>query len=258
MLGALANNGGPTKTHALLPGSPAIDAGNPSASAGVGDVTLFDQRGAPFTRVHGSQIDIGAFELQPMPPAFFGDYNGDGEVETADYVMWRHTMGNSVTPYNGADGSGNGIIDEADRLVWRAHFGETIGAGSGATQELRVERQESRAGVILEMASQSPAEPLRQENETLALAEPVAYAGFGRSVALAHLCGSPGSARQNAASILWRDDALLAWMAQRVADDEVSKTVDFERCANYRPDDYSEISFLDATDAAFALGLEAF
>jgi len=30
LLGPLANNGGPTQTHALLPGSPALDAGNPS------------------------------------------------------------------------------------------------------------------------------------------------------------------------------------------------------------------------------------
>jgi hypothetical protein len=29
-LGPLANNGGPTETHALLVGSPAIDAGDPS------------------------------------------------------------------------------------------------------------------------------------------------------------------------------------------------------------------------------------
>ena len=41
----LADNGGPTLTHALVTGSPAIDAGNVAASPGVGDVPLFDQRG---------------------------------------------------------------------------------------------------------------------------------------------------------------------------------------------------------------------
>jgi predicted outer membrane repeat protein len=64
-LGPLANNGGPTRTHALLAGSPAIDKGsNPNALA-------FDQRGTPFVRTSGTQTDIGAFEVQgaaPPPP----------------------------------------------------------------------------------------------------------------------------------------------------------------------------------------------
>jgi len=65
VLGPLANNGGPTLTHALLAGSPAIDKGsNPNALA-------FDQRGTPFVRTSGAQTDIGAFEVQgaaPPPP----------------------------------------------------------------------------------------------------------------------------------------------------------------------------------------------
>jgi hypothetical protein len=62
LLGPLADNGGPTLTHALLPGSPAINAGDPSAVAGVGDTPLYDQRGASHTRVGLGRIDIGAFE----------------------------------------------------------------------------------------------------------------------------------------------------------------------------------------------------
>ena len=64
-LGVLADNGGPTKTIALLTGSPAIDAGpNPVATfTGNG----FDQRGTPWLRVYGTQVDIGAFEWQPDP-----------------------------------------------------------------------------------------------------------------------------------------------------------------------------------------------
>jgi hypothetical protein len=54
-LGPLANNGGPTQTEALLPGSPAIDAG--IAVPGVAT----DQRGVP--RPQGKAPDIGAFEL---------------------------------------------------------------------------------------------------------------------------------------------------------------------------------------------------
>ena len=66
LLGALADNGGPTKTHALLPGSPAIDAGpNPLTPFPGSD---FDQRGDGYARVVAGIVDIGAFEVQPPPP----------------------------------------------------------------------------------------------------------------------------------------------------------------------------------------------
>src|SRR5262249_36590490 len=55
-IGRLADNGGPTFTHALLPGSPALD-----AASGVGAPDT-DQRGV--ARPQGGGFDIGAFELQ--------------------------------------------------------------------------------------------------------------------------------------------------------------------------------------------------
>jgi hypothetical protein len=58
-LGPLQNNGGPTRTHALLPGSPAIDSGS-----GEGAPTV-DQRG--FLRPFGRAVDIGAFEYGAVP-----------------------------------------------------------------------------------------------------------------------------------------------------------------------------------------------
>src|SRR5206468_2663488 len=58
LLGALRDNGGPTPTIALLPGSPAIDAGD---NTGAPD---FDQRGSGFPRIVNGTIDIGAFEAQ--------------------------------------------------------------------------------------------------------------------------------------------------------------------------------------------------
>ena len=56
-LGPLTWNGGPTQTMAVLPGSPAIDAGSDALiPAGV----TTDQRGAP--RINGTSVDIGAYE----------------------------------------------------------------------------------------------------------------------------------------------------------------------------------------------------
>ena len=58
-LGPLKNNGGPTKTMALLAGSPALDAAD-NALCAADPVNNLDQRGAP--RPYGSSCDIGAFE----------------------------------------------------------------------------------------------------------------------------------------------------------------------------------------------------
>ena len=59
LLGPLQDNGGPTLTHALGEGSPALDAGNNVA----GFTT--DQRGPGFIRVFNGRADIGAIEMQP-------------------------------------------------------------------------------------------------------------------------------------------------------------------------------------------------
>src|SRR4051794_3409474 len=55
-----------------------------------------------------------------------GDYNGNGTVDAADYVLWRKggTLQNEVdTP---------GTVNAADYAAWRARFGNTSGAGLGA------------------------------------------------------------------------------------------------------------------------------
>jgi hypothetical protein len=55
-LGAIADNGGPTRTHELLLGSPAIDA------ASTPDCLPTDQRGV--ARPQGSACDMGSFERE--------------------------------------------------------------------------------------------------------------------------------------------------------------------------------------------------
>ena len=71
-LGLLADNGGPTQTHALLVGSPALDAGNNALAKDASNNTLItDQRGAGrFANASGggppATVDIGAFEFHPF------------------------------------------------------------------------------------------------------------------------------------------------------------------------------------------------
>jgi len=80
-LAALASNGGPTATHALQAGSPAINAGaNPNSLA-------TDQRGAGFPRVVGVAADIGAFELN-LPPLIVSATFTPAAPTTSDTVVF--------------------------------------------------------------------------------------------------------------------------------------------------------------------------
>jgi predicted outer membrane repeat protein len=81
-LGPLQDNGGPTQTHALLSGSPAIDKGESSGST-------VDQRGLTRPVDHpsipnatgGNGADIGAFEVQQLSAAIY-NVNENGATIT--------------------------------------------------------------------------------------------------------------------------------------------------------------------------------
>jgi hypothetical protein len=63
LLGPLQDNGGPTRTHALLPGRPAIDA-IPWDTNGCGTTYVDDQRGQARPQPAGRACDIGAYEVE--------------------------------------------------------------------------------------------------------------------------------------------------------------------------------------------------
>ena len=77
------------------------------------------------TRFESAEIILGV-------PA--GDYNEDGTIDAADYVLWRDTNGQAVTAWDGADGTGDGMVTQEDYDVWRTNFGKTIpNLGSGSS-----------------------------------------------------------------------------------------------------------------------------
>jgi hypothetical protein len=88
LLGSLQDNGGPTRTMALLAGSPAIDAGGNTGAP------PWDQRSVGFTRIVGGTVDIGAYEVQtgPAPGSKFA--GGVTESVTPRRVL---SAGSSVT-----------------------------------------------------------------------------------------------------------------------------------------------------------------
>jgi hypothetical protein len=55
-----------------------------------------------------------------------GDYNRDGIVDAADYVLWRNFLGEDVVAGTFADGDRDGKVDADDFLVWKAHYGAKL------------------------------------------------------------------------------------------------------------------------------------
>ncbi|HMX24411.1 MAG TPA: Ig-like domain repeat protein [Blastocatellia bacterium] len=85
-LAPLANYGGATLTHALLPGSPAIDAGDDCVNQSGGCLSTAlanDQRGAGFSRKVGSKVDIGAFESRGFTLSIASGNNQSAAVNAA-------------------------------------------------------------------------------------------------------------------------------------------------------------------------------
>ena len=123
-LGALGNNGGPTRTHALLADSPAIDAGADNVFS-IG----FDQRGEPYSRIvdgngnGSSRIDMGSVErIFAEEPRLAGDANGDGVFDSSDLVLVFQQAeyedgiaGNST--WEDGDWNGDGEFDTSDLVA---------------------------------------------------------------------------------------------------------------------------------------------
>ncbi|HJX38325.1 MAG TPA: choice-of-anchor Q domain-containing protein, partial [Anaerolineae bacterium] len=137
-LGPLQDNGGATLTHALLPCSPALDAGNPAApGSGGAACASTDQRGT--SRPQGSRCDIGAYEVAALyaKPDGAGTCTGSWAnacslqtaLSTATYgnQIWvatgvytpttiadrtaTFTLGSGVALYGGFVGTGSGCQD---------------------------------------------------------------------------------------------------------------------------------------------------
>ena len=73
---------------------------------------------------NGTQVGgFREFEFTAITPTpLTGDYNDNGTVDAADYVVWRKSVGQTGAGL-AADGDGDMDVDENDYLVWRANFG---------------------------------------------------------------------------------------------------------------------------------------
>ncbi len=70
---------------------------------------------------------VAYFDLEPV----LGDYNGDGAVNTADYTVWRDSLGgDAATAFaaNSRDPLNSGVINLDDYAFWKDNFAGTIAA----------------------------------------------------------------------------------------------------------------------------------
>jgi len=107
LLGPLTDNGGSTMIHALLPGSPAINAGNNAVA--IDPQTQLplttDQRG--FLRFFGGTVDIGAYEVQPeiTGTITYGNATGSPTPRFVSGVLLTALGSPNLTATSGVDGT---------------------------------------------------------------------------------------------------------------------------------------------------------
>jgi peptidyl-prolyl cis-trans isomerase A (cyclophilin A) len=82
-------------------------------------------------------------------PLVSGDYNFSGSVTTADYTIWRNSLGSTTNL--AADGNGNGVVDAGDYVVYRKKFGASAGSGAGDLASFNV--PEPSSGLMLSLVS---------------------------------------------------------------------------------------------------------
>ena len=91
----------------------------------------------------------------------FGDYNKNGTVDNADFVLWRRTQGQAVTPFTGADGNGDGVVNDLDYNIWAANYGKSLAAPAAAALLVEDSSPSSlaagSANVVADPTADSPA-----------------------------------------------------------------------------------------------------
>ena len=122
-LGPLTNNGGNIQTHTLLPGSPALDAGDNTTCSGIDQRGLLRPQDGDGDGV--ARCDLGAVEVSPIAP---GDGNGDSKIDASDLTacvleifdddgnFWLDAPGGAFPGTVGCDANRDTHIDAGDLI----------------------------------------------------------------------------------------------------------------------------------------------
>ena len=86
-------------------------------------------------RLRGSPVAasiLGRTNRNPLPALFNGDFDGDGDVDGRDFLIWQRGYGASGSGVQKApgDATGNQVVDGNDLAVWRETYGNELPAVS--------------------------------------------------------------------------------------------------------------------------------
>jgi hypothetical protein len=128
--------------------TPAFFTGDEPSSGQVFDGTAIG--GGPLSgTVFGNAVNATINRIVRSNLNHSADYNRNGGVDAADYVMWRKTQGTTTVPGTGADGYIDGNINSLDYFWWRSRFGNASGSGAGLSAELSVSAVPEPASAVL-------------------------------------------------------------------------------------------------------------
>ena len=89
------------------------------------DVSL-PAAGQYYVRVSGSTANVQLYQLQLSVASAVvtqpGDFDGDGDVDGADLLVWQRTLGSSGASL-AADGNSDGVVNGLDLDIWKTWFG---------------------------------------------------------------------------------------------------------------------------------------
>jgi alpha-amylase len=116
---------------------------NSSGTSDAADMTALYSSFGTTTWLTDLNVDgvVNIADVQTMVTNLFrtvpGDFNLDGQVDGADYIVWRKNFGQTGATFLQGDATFNGVVGDDDLQLWRANFGFVTqplpAAGSGAS-----------------------------------------------------------------------------------------------------------------------------
>jgi hypothetical protein len=126
--GILVGSFGPASTGAWSVGLLAVPPFPPLLPNVVDTLTVAIAPGSDGVVSATIDVDNLRFAFFSLP----GDYNEDGVVNAADYVVWRNSNGKTGLGL-AADGNVDGVVDVDDYQWWRSYFGERLDSAATAS-----------------------------------------------------------------------------------------------------------------------------